>query len=261
MRNPERILTGHSARWAGGDFVGACIAEGVDVPVSAQEQLAKLLDTLCTQFDWRLDRNEPVLLNQSDQIMEAVYNTRSLALRSLVKFGFWLRRHDPEADVSEVTAILEKRFSPGTERPLSLPERAILGRDYGQIWRLDETWAAEHKSDFFPRGALPVWSEVFGSFLRFNPSSKPIFEVFRDEFDFALKHLDYLDKENLPGENPKDVLGQHLFAYYWWEVYPLRGKESLLERYYRQTDSDRVHWAAVFWPCGLVVTRQWKASR
>ena len=73
----------HSARRAVGDFVGACIAEDVEAPISAREHLAKLLDLLCTQFDWRLDEDKPVLLNRSDQLMEAINNTRSRALREL----------------------------------------------------------------------------------------------------------------------------------------------------------------------------------
>ena len=141
----------HRARRAVGDFVGACVAEDVDVPVSARGHLAKLLDILCTQFDWELDLDEPDLLNRSDQFAEAINKTRSRALESLADFGFWLRRHDSEADVSEVAAILEKRFSPETAPLLSLPERAILGQKYGSIFLLDEAWATEHKSDFSPR--------------------------------------------------------------------------------------------------------------
>ena len=177
----------HSARRAVGDFVGACIAEDVDVPISAQEHLAKLLDLLCTQFDWRLDLDKPVLLNRNDQITEAINNTRSRALESLVDFGLWLRKHDSELDVSEVTTILEKRFSPETEHPLSPPERAMLGMQYFKIFRLNKAWATEHKTDFFPQGDLPAWVEAFDNFLRYNRPFKPIFEVLRDDFTFALQ--------------------------------------------------------------------------
>ena len=236
----------HSARRAVGDFVGACIEEDVDVPVSAREQLAKLLDMLCTQFDWRLDRNKPVLLNRSDQIMEAINNTRSRALESLVHFGFWLRRHDSKADVSEVTTTLEKRFAPETEHSLSLPERAMLGLQYQNIFNLAKAWATEHKADFFPQGDLPAWVEAFDSFLRYHRPFKPIFEVLRGDFEFALQQKgDAKSQERLRGE-PADPLGRHLFIYYLWDVYPLRGEASLLEQYYQQTDGDRAQWANLF---------------
>ena len=236
----------HSSRRAVGDFVGTCVAEDVDVPVSAREHLAKLLDLLCTQFDWMLDEDKPVFLNSNDQLAEAINNTRSRALESLVNFGFWLRRHDSEADISEGTAIFEKRFAPETEYPLSLPERAILGQKYGSIFLLSDAWATEHKSDFFPQDNLPAWMQAFDSFLRYNRPFKLIFEVLRDDFDLALQQMSNVERqERLRGE-PTDPLGRHLFTYYLWDVYPLRGEASLLERYYQQTDGERSYRANLF---------------
>ena len=216
----------HSARRAGGDFIGVCVEKDVDVPLSAREHLAKLLDLLCTQFDWRLDEDKPVLLNQSDQVSEAINNTRSRALQSLVNFGSWLWEHDQKADVSEVTTILEKRFAPETDHPLSLPERTMLGLQYQNIFILDGAWATEHKADFFPQGDLPAWVEVFDSFLRYSRPSKPIFEVLRDDFELAIQQRNNVERqERLSGE-PVDSLGRHLFAYYMWDVYPLTGKDQ-----------------------------------
>ena len=237
----------HSARRAVGDFIGVCVEEDVDVPISAREHLARLLDLLCTQFDWRLDRNKPVLLNQSGQITEAINNTRSRALESLVNFGFWLRRNDSEADVAEVTTTLEKRFAPETEHPsLSLPERAMLGMLYHNIFILDGTWATAHKADFFPQGDLPAWVEAFDSFLRYHHPFKPIFEVLRSDFELAIQQRNNVKRQERLSGDPVDLLGQHLFTYYLWEVYPLRGETSLLERYYQQTAGDRSYWTSLF---------------
>ena len=80
---------------------------------------------LCTQFDWWLDSGKKVFPDGEDQYTEAINNTRSRALETLIKFGWWLRRNDQQADVSMVTMILEKRLSQDTEYPLTLPERAL----------------------------------------------------------------------------------------------------------------------------------------
>ena len=100
-----------NSRRAVGDFIGVCLEEGVDVPIIAQEQLVKLLGTICTQHDWRLDGNPPTAMNQYDPLIEGINNTRSRALENLVTFGFWLRDHDSDPNIPEVTIILEKRFS------------------------------------------------------------------------------------------------------------------------------------------------------
>ena len=111
----------------------------------------KLLEMLCTQFDSWLDLDKQVFLNQNDPYAEGINNTRSRALETLVRFGFWLRRHDSESEALEVTMILEKRFALQSQYPLTLPEYAILGRNYPWIFSLNKAWAAEHKSDFFPQ--------------------------------------------------------------------------------------------------------------
>ena len=118
---------------------------------------------------------------------------------------------------------------------MSLPERAMLGMQYHNIFFLDGAWATTHKADFFPQDDLPAWMEAFDSFLRYNRPSKPIFEVLRDDFEFALQQRNNVERQKHLRREPVDSLGRHLFAYYLFALYPLTGKESLLERYYQQT--------------------------
>ena len=236
----------HTSRRAVCDFIEACLQDEVDVPISARERLAGLLDMLCTQSDWRLDQDEPTLLNQDDPLSEAINTTRGSALENLVNFGFWVRRHDDKAEVTEMKAILEKRFGSEAEFPLTLPEYAILGMCFGSIFDLDEQWAVARKSFLFPQNDLPAWREAFGNFLCYSHPNKTVFNHVRDDFEFALKNLDCLrDQENLVGDLTVN-LGQHLFKYYIWEVFPLEGTGSLLNGFYQATDSERKHWATLF---------------
>ena len=87
---------------------------------------------------------------------------------------------------------------------------------------------------------------AFGSFVGYNPPFKSTFEILRDDFVFALKHLDDFKNRNLPERKLVEIVGQHLFDYYLCEMYPLRGEESLLERYYQETDGEREQWANLF---------------
>ena len=111
-----------SARRAVGDFVETCLKEEVDVPVSAHDSLLSLLGKLCTQYDRRLDEGERILLNQDDPLTEAINNTRSRALESVVNFGNWARRQygNGQADMFEVFKIFSERFAPECQYPLTL---------------------------------------------------------------------------------------------------------------------------------------------
>ena len=230
-----------SSRRAVGDFIGECLKKDMNVPFTERVSMANVLTLLCTQFDRQLDHDEPVLLNRNDQITEAINKTRSRALQDLVQFGFWVRRYDEQDNVPEVTSILEARFEDDAEYPLTMPEYAMLGRYYVYLWSLNQAWAFEHKAVFFPQDNLTVWIETFGSFLRFTQPFKPTFEILKDDFALALNHLPKFEDGEIA-----DTLGEHLFAYYLWEVYPLQGEESLLERFYEKTTEDKQWWANLF---------------
>ena len=232
-----------NSRWAVRDFISECLKKDMNIPFSARESLASILRLLCTQFDRRLDLDEPALLDGNDPINEAISSTRSRALEDLVEFGFWVRRYDDTDNVPEVTSILEERFKDDAEYPLTMPERAMIGMCYGSICSLNQSWAAKYKAIFFTQDDLPVWIETFGSYLHFNRPFKPIFEILRDDFVFALDHWADLAGNKRSGRELNDKLGQHIFAYYLWEVYPLKGEDSLLEKFYEKTKNDPQRWA------------------
>ena len=80
----------HTSRRAVCDFIEACLPAAqyaaqaglkldVDVPLSFRGQLGRLLDMLCTQYDWHLDQDNLTLLNRDDQLTEAINTTRARA--------------------------------------------------------------------------------------------------------------------------------------------------------------------------------------
>jgi hypothetical protein len=235
-----------SSRRAVVDFVDACVNKDTDTPIAARDRLAGLLRQACSQFDWRLDHDQPVLLNRDDPITEAINNTRSRALESLINFGFWVRRHLPEDQLPEVTDILAKRLAEDAEIPLTRPEQALLGMHFENLCALNRDWAAQQREFFFPQANEAVWRDAFDSYIRFNHPVELTFEILRGEFEYAIENLNILTNEKGDDKELIDRLGQHLFTYYLWEVYPLTGDESLLERFYDKTKDDRKRWGELF---------------
>lgn len=235
-----------SSRRAVVDFIDACVNKDTDVPISVRDGLAALLRQVCCQFDWRLDCDHPVLLSYDNPITEAINNTRSRALESLVTFGCWVRRHLPDDHLPEVTDILDQRIAEDAEIPLTRSEHALLGMQFGNICALNRDWAAQRRKLFFPQSNESVWWDAFGSYIGFNPPVKLMFEILRDEFEYAIENLNILAIEKGDSKELIDRLGQHLFTYYLWGVYTLTGNESLLERFYNKTKDDRKRWGQLF---------------
>ncbi|WP_191905864.1 hypothetical protein [Nitrincola iocasae] len=235
-----------SSRRAVVDFIDACVKKDTDAPITARDGLGVMLRQVCSQFDWRLDQDCPVLLNRNDPITEAINNTRSRALESLVNFGFWVRRHFPEDHVSEVTDILTRRIAEDADIKLTAPEHALVGMHFGNLCTLNPGWANLQRKILFPQANEAVWRSAFCSFIRFNRPVKLTFEILRGDFEHAVANLSILSTEEGSGKDIVDRLGQHLFAYYLWEVYSLTGHESLLERFYDMTKNDRERWSQLF---------------
>lgn len=228
------------------DFIYACLDKDANTPITAREGLADLLRMACSQPDWRLDHDNPVLLTRNDPITEAINNTRSRALESLINFGFWIRRHSPEDRIHEVTEILDSRLHDQTKAPITLPEHALLGMHFGNLFTLDPDWTASKQRSLFPRYNEGAWLETFRSYIRFNRPLMQAFKTLRSEFEHALGKVDAMATGNSYGKELVDRLGQHIFSYYLWKVYPLVGDNSLLEKFYSETSNDRKAWANLF---------------
>lgn len=238
-----------NSRWAVSDFIGSCFRKDVNPPSFARGQLANLLDLLCTQFNWRLDRH----LAENEPTDEAMHNPRCRALEALVNFGLWLRREDPVAGVPEVPAIFEKRLASDVEHPLTPPEFAILGKNYNRIFYLNEAWATEHKSNIFPQTEFLKWLAAFNGYVRYNRPFEPTFNVLRGDFEFALRNLAQFEKQHRRGDQLIYLLGKRLFTFYLWQTYPLTGDQSLLEAYYKATAKNPRHWANLFEHVGRIL--------
>jgi len=235
-----------SSRRAVVDFIDACINKNANAPISARKGLVSLLEKVSNQFDWRLDNDLPVMLGLNDPVTEAINNTRSRALESLIRCGFWIRRHMPDDPVTEVTDILSKRLTGDTEVPLTRPEQAILALHFRDLYNLNRGWAIEQKGYIFPQGDISVWKDAFVSFILYNRPIKPTFDILREDFEYALENLNILTQTKDNSGEILDRLGQHLFIYYLWQAYPLTGEESLLELFYDKTKDDRKPWGQLF---------------
>lgn len=239
-------LSWRSSRRAVGDFVKVCLKEEVNVPFSYRKELSEILHSLCTQFDWNLDRDQTVLRDPDDPLTDAINTTRGRALENLVDFGLWVRRYNTETEACEITSILEQRFHHETVCSLTIPEYAVLGRYFPHFYHLFKPWAVDHKSVFFPQDNMAVWLVGFGSLLIWNHPHMPIFEIVCDDYEFALDHMDDLKQQNQPGREVIDVLGEHLFVFYVRGVFPISGSGSLLERFYQRLNGERERWATLF---------------
>lgn len=228
------------------ELLDACFSKENPAPTAEYGRFAAMLTRLCTEFDQQLELGKPIFKERDDQLTEAINTPRGRALSALVEYAFWVRKAAAEAGARLIQDILEIRFSDQAEYPLTLPERALLGMQFGRIWLLDPAWAKDQIGQFFPRDHEKAWAESFSTFIRFNRAHMGLFSDIEDELRFAVEHLDRLKGKKGAFKEACSTLGEHLFVYYVWEKYSLAESDSMLARFYEETTGQRTYWAALF---------------
>lgn len=233
----------HSSHRAVIDFIKNCIKQIAKEQKNPQEQviekIIEILKLFYTQFDHELDQNQDkISKNATNYLHIAVNNTRCRALEQLLQFAYDLKENNPSEDVSKIFSVLEERLKDDAKYPLTLPEYAILGFCYGQIYHTNKNWLVQNKSKLFPQKHLDKWIAIFNMVLHKQPPHSKIFELLKDDFEFALKQIDFIKKTDLNSQKGMtDHLGRYLLFYYLRDLYPLKGhKDCLLEKFYEKAD-------------------------
>lgn len=239
-----------------GYFVEMCLSREVNVPITVRTRLSALLGKLCTEYDRQLDENEQPGLSLTGRINDVVSNIRGQALSNLVEFGIWVRRQKTESGANEVFTILDKRLEAGAKPKLTLQEQASLGMNYVRLYQLNQSWAKKYKQVLFPLDKnLPVWTEAFRYFIRYNQPYEPVSELMLGDVNFALENLNgFKITNNDERNNFINKLGYHVYYYYLWGLYPLRGGNSLLELFYQKTTKNPDAWSHLFHQVGQVLS-------
>ena len=232
-----------SARSAILDFMDVCLDDASNVSATWRSRICDILTKLCKGYDWRLDENRPILVNLDDPSTEAGNTTRGHALESLIRYGYWVRKHEGKSEaLPEIFEILDARFA--GEPTLTTPEYALLGGNLVNIYGLDEVWVQKKLRQIFPYSKPACWQAAFRTYLRYNRCRGEIFNLVRSEFEYALNNIDTLRVSEESHPSSISILGERIFTYYCWGKFPLHGDDSLLEKYYQASDTKA--WANLF---------------
>ena len=235
------------------DLIETCLKPDSVLPAAAHTRIASILGLLATQYDYRLDNDDPVIQNSHDHFTEAINNTRSRTLNAAVSFWTRLATLPDGSDTELAISLLDRRLSPNLPHPLTLPEYAILGSCFGTMINLDESWAANNRASIFPRQTTSKWQSSFGAFLAYAGPSEKAYRILCDEYDLAIACPDFLETLGDTAETNARHLGHHLFIYYLWGLFPLHGDASPLAKFYQSTAMNRDIWADLLNHIGFLV--------
>jgi hypothetical protein len=239
--------------WAGArkqvvDFIAECIKKNVDVDLEWRPRMFQLLKLASVAPDYYLDADKPIVTPR-DYLTDAINTMRGRAIENLLQYGFWLKRHKEDADLSDVFDVLRLRFAGSP--PLALAEYALLGASFYQVHGLNVGWTKENVSQVFPQSKTDAWTVGFGAYLRWNSAHPLVFDILNPHLDFAVEHLSLFKEEKNPRNDSIAHLGQHLLDYYILGFVDL--DKSPLARFYAKTAPK--YWSALFDHLGRMLSK------
>jgi hypothetical protein len=180
---------------------------------------------------------EAETLVDSDYLTRSINSVRGLALRSVVRYAWWIHSEIPVAEgipesfdqYPEVRAALERSL----EDP-SPAVRCVLGEYFPSIFFLDPIWTTRSVDAIFPEvdEAVLFWGATWGTFVEYAQPYDPAFDTLRPKYDLALRRLSGAEDAERKKMGERG-LGQHLASYFWRAVDGERSTDRLLEYFDR----------------------------
>ena len=96
----------NSARTQVVDLLAACVKKEVNVDLEWRPRFIALLKAACVSPDYYLDSNKPIITPR-DFLTDAINTMRGRAIETLLRYGFWVKRHEQSADLADLFDVLQ----------------------------------------------------------------------------------------------------------------------------------------------------------
>lgn len=232
------------------DLIAAYLKKEANVGIEWRPRMIAVLRAACVAPDYYLDSNKPIITPR-DFLTDAINTMRGRAIETLLQYGFWVRRQQQDADFSDIFDILQRRLDGSPA--LTLPEWALLGASFHQVYGLSSEWARANVDRVFPQTNTEAWAAGFAAYLRFNSAHPSVFGILSAHLQFAAEHLTLFKADKNPRTDSVANLGHHLLDYYIIGLIELTGPKSLLTKFYMKTEPK--HWAGLFDHLGRLLSK------
>jgi len=190
------------------------------IPITERVRVWNLLDVLSDDPDPTPESERRLGGDNMDPATFSINTVRGESLHTVVRYAFWVERSlhekgrfDGIRSIPEVEALLDRRLDLDIDSSLAI--RSVYGRWFAQFVRMDAHWARVLAPRIFPSSPdLGAYFEAaWSAYITFTPAWNDVFEVLRDAYRLAIDRLAEESGRSAFGGDPRERLGDHLFAY------------------------------------------------
>lgn len=228
------------ARSAVAQLLLAGFKEGVaEIPFHLRQAAWQILKPF-TDDPHPMPEDEEQQETEQDFAPYALNTTRGEALKTVMHYALWVRRHvkvDQNGegnfdDMPEVRKTLEYHLNP--KHDPSLAVRSVYGQWLPNLIKFDQSWVKQNLAKIFPadEDSRDLLNTAWEAYIRSWGAYTDIFEVLRDEYGRAIERI---GEEKNKGQHTHTLdqrLAQHMMRLYSYGKLNLDDTEGLLARFY-----------------------------
>lgn len=212
----------------------AIVLDATDFPTGRFNRTKQLLLNLVAEIEVNPDEQPQSWIGGVGTSQE---EARGRAVEALVMLAVW--QHDDENGSrldTEIREAIRTKLSSDT----GLEVRAALGRQFGNLWALDEELVKDGLEDLFPTGdsldAKQRFSRAFNGYLSRHGCHGPAYNLMRPYYIHA---IDLVTEEEADQDfvNSDGIAG-HIGASYIFQDESLDDEDSLIRGYYTQSSPE-----------------------
>lgn len=185
-----------------------------EIPHKQRARVWSIIEVLLDDPDPSADREE-----DHDPATVAINSVRGQAMHAAIRYALWVERglaadgaFDGIDSLPELAAAVDRRLDPAVDPSLAI--RSVLGQWFVQFVRMDEKWAESLAAKVFPLdpAAADFFAAAWNAYVVFNQAWVSVFDILRESYELAVARFEEVDDERYMAGNPREHLGDHLFA-------------------------------------------------
>jgi hypothetical protein len=232
--------------------------EAVEIPSGLKQQVWEVLKPLTDDPEPIPEYEAQYGGSNMDPATLSINTVRGEAMHTVIRYALWARRHLEKLpnskeklargfeEMPEVREVLDKHLE--LSRDPSLAVRAVYGQWFPWLALLDRNWARDRVSKIFPldESQRALRDAAWETYIIFCHPYDDVLEVLRDQYAFAVEHVETEAEEKRQLDDPDRHLAEHLMTFYWRGKLDLDDPEGLLAKFWQKVSDGLRSYALEF---------------
>ncbi|MBX6361670.1 MAG: hypothetical protein IRZ03_16520 [Acidobacterium ailaaui] len=225
---------------------------GSGIPIDFRQRVWAILKPLTDDPDPTPEHDQRYGGSNMDPATLSINTTRGEAMRAVVRYALWVRRHlerEPRLEerpqkgfeeMPEVREVLEAHLDPAREPSLAI--RSVYGQWFPWLVLLDPDWARANAARIFPQDqeGEAFFKAAWNTYIAFCRPDDNVLEVLRPFYRVAVDRIGAPRGDTRWLADPDEKLAEHLMVFYWCGKLSL--DDSLLVDFWEKASDDlRAH--------------------